>query len=267
VPLARWEISVSDYFVDNCLVGKVAFFAGGSSGINLGIASRFADKGARVTLISRAEERLVAAAKSIADRGGCASWAVADVRDPEAVRAALQRCAAENGPIDILVSGAAGNFLAPVSGLSSNGFKTVVDIDLLGTYNVLKHSYEFLRKPGASLISISAPQAEKPMSGQAHACAAKAGINMLTMVLAKEWGGEGIRVNAISPGFIAETEGTARLVDTDQKAAALLDAIPLRRLGRKDEIADLALFLSSDNAQYVTGAIFDCDGGYSLGTG
>jgi NAD(P)-dependent dehydrogenase (short-subunit alcohol dehydrogenase family) len=263
----RQEINVSDYFVENCLAGKVAFIAGGSSGINLGIATRFADKGARVMLISRTEERLVVAAKSIADRGGSAAWAVADVRDPQAVRAALERCAAENGPIDILVSGAAGNFLAPVTGLSSNGFKTVVDIDLLGTYNVLKHSYEFLRKPGASLISISAPQAEKPMSEQAHACAAKAGINMLSQVLAKEWGGEGIRVNAISPGFIAETEGTARLVDTEEKAAALLDAIPLRRLGRKDEIADLALFLSSDNARYVTGAIFACDGGYQLGTG
>lgn len=90
---------------------------------------------------------------------------------------------------------------------------------------------------------------------------------MLTRVLAKEWGGEGIRVNAISPGFIAETEGTARLVDTEEKAAALLDAIPLRRLGHKDEIADLALFLSSDNARYVTGAIFACDGGYRLGIG
>jgi NAD(P)-dependent dehydrogenase (short-subunit alcohol dehydrogenase family) len=253
---AAWrEISVGDYFVDNCLAGKVAFIAGGSSGINLGIAARFADKGARVMLISRTEERLVAAAKSIADRGGSASWAVADVRDPAAVRAALQRCAAEIGPIDILISGAAGNFLAPVTGLSSNGFKTVVDIDLLGTYNVVKHSYEFLRKPSASLISITAPQAEKPMSGQAHACAAKAGINMLTKVL------------AISPGFIAETEGTARLIDTEEKAAALLEAIPLRRLGRKDEIADLALFLSSDNARYITGAVFDCDGGYRLGTG
>lgn len=257
---------MSDYFVDNCLAGKVAFVAGGSSGINLGIAARFAGKGAHVMLLSRTEEKLSAAARSIAGRGGSASWAAADVRDPQAVRAALERCHTEHGPIDILLSGAAGNFLAPATGLSSNGFKTVIDIDLLGTYNVLKHSYDFLRKPGASLIAISAPQGEMAMSEQSHACAAKAGINMLTKVLAKEWGGEGIRVNAISPGFIAETEGTARLVDTDQKASALLDAIPLGRLGRKDEIADLALFLSSDNAQYVTGAIFDCDGGYRLGT-
>jgi NAD(P)-dependent dehydrogenase (short-subunit alcohol dehydrogenase family) len=257
---------VTDYFVDNCLAGKVVFVAGGSSGINLGIATRFAAKGAKVMLVSRTEERLTAAAKSIADRGGSAAWAAADVRDPQAVRTALERCASELGPIGVLISGAAGNFLAPVTGLSSNGFKTVVDIDLIGSYNVLKHSYDFLRRPGASLISISAPQGEMPMSEQSHACAAKAGINMLTKVLAKEWGGEGIRVNAISPGFIAETEGTARLVDTEQKASALLDAIPLRRLGQKDEIADLALFLSSDNARYVTGAIFDCDGGYRLGT-
>ena len=89
---------------------------------------------------------------------------------------------------------------------------------------------------------------------------------MLTKVMAREWGPEGIRVNDISPGFIADTEGTARLVDTAEKSEALLRSIPLGRLGQKDEIADMALFLCSDNARYVTGSIFDCDGGYVLGT-
>jgi len=216
--------------------------------------------------MSRSEERLKNAAAGITDAGGTARWASADVRDADAVRAALQRCRDELGPIDVVISGAAGNFLAPVNRLSSNGFRTVVDIDLLGTYNVLKHSYEFLRRPGASLLSITAPQAVIPMVEQAHAGAAKAGINMLTKVLAREWGPEGIRVNAISPGFIGETEGTRRLLDTAEKAAELLASVPLGRLGQAVEIADAALFLCSDNAAFVTGAIFDCDGGYALGT-
>lgn len=255
---------MADYFVDDCLKGKTAFVAGGSSGINLGIATRLAEKGAKVMLISRTEERLKAAAEGIVNVGGTASYAVADVRDPAAVTEAFVKCRDEFGPIDILLSGAAGNFLAPVNKLSSNGFKTVIDIDLLGTYNVLKHSREYLRVPGASIISITAPQAIRPMAEQAHAGAAKAGINMLTKVLAKEWGSDGIRVNAISPGYIADTEGTSRLIDTQEKYDALLNQIPLGRLGRKSEIADMAMFLSSDNAQYITGSIFDCDGGLTL---
>ncbi len=257
---------MADYFRDDCLQGKVVFVSGGSSGINLGIAQQFAAKGARLMLFSRTEDKLRAAAQTITETGGTALWAAGDVRDWEAVRAALARCHVELGPLDVVLSGAAGNFLAPVTGLSSNGFKTVIDIDLLGTYNVLKHSYEYLQRPGASLISITAPQAVMPMAEQAHAGAAKAGINMLTKVLAREWGPEGVRVNAISPGFIADTEGTARLVDTAEKSVALLKSIPLGRLGEKNEIADMALFLCSDNARYVTGSIFDCDGGYVLGT-
>ena len=243
---------------------KVAFIAGGSSGINLAIAQRLAREGSRVMLISRSEDRLVAAARSINEAGGEAAWVVADVRDVDGVRTALAACAARWGPLDIVVSGAAGNFVAPATALSSNGFKTVVDIDLLGTYNVFKHSFEHLAKPGAALIAISAPQAINVMDGQAHVAAAKAGVNALVRTLALEWGPAGIRVNAISPGFIADTEGTSRLVDTDRKAAKLLRAIPLRRLGEKEEIADLAHFLCTGRAAYITGAMLPCDGGLLL---
>ncbi|WP_433598299.1 SDR family oxidoreductase [Nocardia sp. CA-135953] len=254
----------TDPFRDDMLKGRVVFVSGGSSGVNLGVATRFAEKGAHVTLVSRTEEKLIAAADTITSAGGSADYAVADVRDAEAVRAALELCHERHGLIDVVLSGAAGNFLAPVNKLSSNGFRTVIDIDLIGTYNVLKHSYDLLRRPGAALISISAPQAVRPMAEQSHAGAAKAGINMLTKNLALEWGGEGIRVNAISPGYIANTEGTSRLIDTPEKSEALLRKIPVGRLGEKTEIADLALFLASDRAAYITGAIFDCDGGLTL---
>lgn len=246
------------------LAGKVAFVAGGSSGINLGIAKRFAAAGAKVAIISRSPEKIEAAAKEVAAFGPCIGMA-ADVRDYAAVEAALKRTHDEFGPIDIVLSGAAGNFVAPALGMSANGFKTVVDIDLIGTFNVLRASFEFLNRPGASLISITAGQGSHPMMFQAHACAAKAGINMLTRCLAMEWGPAGIRVNAISPGPIAETEGMARLAASPQAEAALKARIPLRDYGTKRDIADMALYLASDNAKYITGAIMDVDGGSSFG--
>ena len=147
----------------------------------------------------------------------------------------------------------------------ANGFKTVVDIDLIGTFNVLRASFEFLRRPGASLISITAGQAERASLFQAHVCAAKAGINMLTKCLALEWGPGGVRVNAISPGPIAETEGMARLAPTEEAEARVNGRNPLRRYGTKDEIADMAIFLSTDKAAYVNGAIIPVDGGSGAG--
>ena len=191
--------------------------------------------------------------------------AVADVRDYAAVDASLKRVHESSVAIDVVLSGAAGNFLAPALGMSANAFKTVVDIDLIGTFNVLRASWDYLRRPGASLISITAGQGSRPMMFQAHACAAKAGVNLLTRCLAMEWGPAGVRVNAISPGPIADTEGMSRLSPSPQMEAALKARIPLRDYGRKNDIADMALFLASDNSSYVTGAILDCDGGSSLG--
>jgi NAD(P)-dependent dehydrogenase (short-subunit alcohol dehydrogenase family) len=149
--------------------------------------------------------------------------------------------------------------------MSSNGFKTVVDIDLIGTFNVLRASFQYLNRPGASLISITAPQAVNPAMFQAHVCAAKAGINMLTKCLAMEWGPAGVRVNAISPGPISETEGMARLAPTPEMEAAVKRRVALRDYGTKTDIADTALFLSTDNAKYITGTIVDVDGGTTLG--
>ena len=249
------------------LAGKTAFVAGGSSGINLGIAKRFAAAGANVVLISRSAEKIEAAAKEVSAFGMPAIGIAADVRDYAAVEAALRRTHETFGEIDIVLSGAAGNFVAPALGMSANGFKTVVDIDLIGTFNVLRASFEFLRRPGASLISITAGQAERASLFQAHVCAAKAGINMLTKCLALEWGPAGVRVNAISPGPIADTEGMARLAPTPEAEASIKARVPLRRYGEKDEIADMAIFLSTEQARYVTGAIIPVDGGSGAGDG
>jgi hypothetical protein len=254
-----------DAFKSNVLVGKTAFVAGGSSGINLGIARHFARQGAKVTILSRNAEKIAGAAVGLAEEGFDALGIAADVRDFAAVDAAFQKSVERFGKIDIVISGAAGNFVAAAANMSSNGFKTVIDIDLIGTFNVLRAAYPYLNRPGASLISISATQGTNPAMFQAHACAAKAGINMLTKCLAMEWGPEGIRVNAISPGPIAGTEGMARLTPTPEAEQALKSRLALRDYGTIRDVADTALFLASDNARYITGSIIDCDGGIRLG--
>lgn len=252
-------------FRDGILEGKVAFVAGGSSGINLGIARRLAKQGARVAILSRTQQKVDDAVNSIVDAGGVACGFAADVRDYSAVATSFSEAYNKFGEIDIVVSGAAGNFLAPAVGMSANAFRTVVEIDLIGTFNVFRASWDHLRKPGASLIAITAGQAVRPTVFQAHACAAKAGVNLLTQTLAMEWGPAGVRVNAISPGPIADTEGMARLTPTLEITRALKSRIPLRDYGTVDDVADTALFLCSDMAKNITGAIIDCDGGSILG--
>ena len=242
--------------------GKTVFVFGGTSGINLGVAERFAAAGATVGVASRSAEKVTAAKARLAAHGGKVYGVAADVRQPDAVAEALQGFAVAYGELDVLVSGAAGNFPAAASALSPNGFKTVVEIDLMGTFNVMRAAYPHLRKPGASLISISAPQALLAMTGQVHVCAAKAGVDMVTKVLAIEWGPEGIRVNSVVPGPIDGTEGMARLTPTETSRKALTDAVPLRRYGTTDDVADLCLFLSSPSASYISGAVIPVDGGW-----
>lgn len=247
--------------------GRTVFVAGGSSGINLGIAKAFAQAGADVAIASRNAERVVGAVKELEAFGHRALGFSADVRDAQAIADALRQAHAALGPIDVLVSGAAGNFLAPALGMSANGFKTVVDIDLNGTFHVLRGAFEYLRRPGACVLNISAPQAFNPTRFQAHVCAAKAGVDMLTRVLAMEWGPEGVRVNSIVPGPIADTEGIRRLAPTPETRLKMEQTVPLQRMGRVQEIADMALFLASSHAAFVTGAIIPVDGGSSLAGG
>lgn len=252
---------MSSVFRDGLLAGKVAFISGSSSGIGLRMAERFAEAGASVMLHGRNLEKLDKAAAALMADDRKVSHTTADVRDYAAIAASLQKTRALFGPIDILVCGAAGNFPAPVTGISANGFKAVVDIDLLGTFNTCRAAYEHLRKPGAAIISISANHASVPYPFQAHVCAAKAGVERLTQVLALEWGPEGIRANSINPGPIDDTEGMRRLASTPELRQAAIESVPLRRLGTRDDIANLAMFLCSEAASYINGAVLICDGG------
>jgi len=238
---------------------------GGTTGINFGIADAFAAQGATVTVASRKPENVRHAIERLSRHGRPAYGACADVRDFAACGAALEEAVARSGPLDVLVSGAAGNFLCEAKDMSYNGFRVVVDIDLVGTFNVMRQAFAHLRRPGASVINVTAPQSSIPMRYQAHACAAKAGVDQLTRVLALEWGPEGVRVNAISPGPIAGTEGVDRLMGRGDAARdAAVGSVPLQRFGELDDVANLALFLASPYAGFMSGAVIPCDGGGAL---
>jgi NAD(P)-dependent dehydrogenase (short-subunit alcohol dehydrogenase family) len=256
---------MTDTFREGLLAGQNAFITGGTSGINLAIAERLARAGAKVTVVGRNPEKAARAAEAVAKAGTEALGLSADVRDYAALGQALATAVARFGPIDILVNGAAGNFPAPALGMSANGFKAVIDIDLLGTFNSCRAAFEHLRKPGARVLNISAPQAFAPWPLQAHVCAAKAGVDMVTRVLAMEWGSAGVRVNSLTPGPVAETEGMTRLAPTAELRAQAVASVPLGRFATLAEMGELALFLCSPAASFMTGSIVVCDGGHSLG--
>lgn len=261
------HMTADKIFRDGILVGRTAVISGGGSGINLGVAKRFAAQGADVVIVGRTVAKLEAACAEIAALdGGKAVPAAADVRDLAALTTAVDRAMNELGRsnVDIVIAGAAGNFVAPAVAISQNGFSAVVDIDLKGTFHLFKACFERLVKPGAALVAISATQAFTPMPLQAHVCAAKAGIDQLVKTLALEWGPLGIRLNSIAPGPVSGTEGMARLSPTPDAEKALTETIPLRRYATIEEIADVALFLVSPAAAYVTGHVFVVDGGQSL---
>lgn len=243
--------------------GKTVLVSGGTSGINRGIARGFARSGARVYVLSRSAGKVTDAVAELIELGPDAAGMPADVRKAEEIEAAFADCVERFGAIDVVVSGAAGNFPAKAQDISSNGFRAVLEIDVLGTHHVMLASYKHMKRPGA-ILNITAAAASRAMLGQAHVCAAKAGVDQITRTLALEWGPEGIRVNSVLPGPIEDTEGFARLAPTPEIKAQRVASVPLRRAARSAEVADLCLFLASERASYITGAVVPIDGGATL---
>lgn len=254
-------------FSESILQDKVAFVTGGGTGITGGVARAFSEHGAKVAITSRKIENLEPMKKLIEDAGGECFAVASDVRDFDAVENAIEKTIAHFGKIDIVVNGAAGNFLCFAKDLSSNGFGTVVDIDTKGTFNVCRAAFEELKKNRGQILNISATLHYNATPMQIHVSAAKAGVDAITRNLSVEWGRYGVRVNGIAPGPIEDTEGMKRLLPPDLKEK-LTKKIPLQRFGRIKDIEDAALFLCSDAAAYINGVTLVVDGGHYLtGTG
>jgi 2,4-dienoyl-CoA reductase [(3E)-enoyl-CoA-producing], peroxisomal len=252
-------------FADGVLNGHVAFVTGGGTGITGGIARAFAEAGASVALVSRKIEHLQPAADAINANGGEAIPVAADVRQPDQVGNAMAQTIEAFGKIDIVVNGAAGNFLCAAEELSPNGFGTVVDIDLKGTFNVCRAAFAQLKEHRGQILNISATLHYLGTPMQLHVSAAKAGVDALTRNLAVEWGRHGIRVNAIAPGPIEDTEGMQRLVPEPLKEK-LKKLVPIGRFGRIADIEKAAVFICSDAASFINGVVLVVDGGHWLST-
>jgi peroxisomal 2,4-dienoyl-CoA reductase len=257
---------MAQVFDKGILQGKVAFITGGGTGITGGVARAFAEHGAKLTITSRKEENLAPMKEIVLGNGGECMTVAADVRDYEAVQNAVSRTVEHYGRIDIVVNGAAGNFLCSADQLSANGFGTVVDIDTKGTFNVCRAAFDELKKSGGQILNISATLHYLATPMQIHVSAAKAGVDAITRNLSVEWGRHRIRVNGIAPGPIEDTEGMKRLLMPELKEK-ILRKIPIGRFGRIEDIENAALFLVSDAASYVNGVTLVVDGGsWLLGT-
>ena len=192
-------------YQSDLLRGKVALITGGGTGICRGLALALASHGCDVAITSRKEEHLLPTCQDIEDVGVRALAVSGDVRDPAAVDRTVDETIKTFGHLDILVNGAAGNFLCLAENLSPNGFGTVVDIDLKGTFHMCRSAFSHLKKTNGVILNISATLHYVGTVAQLHVSAAKAGIDALTRSLAVEWGEHGIRVNGIAPGPVADT--------------------------------------------------------------
>ena len=237
---------------------------GGSAGIGLAIARRLAHQGDHVVIAARDGDRLERTLQGLAAEGGSCSGHSCDIRDP----AAVDRLFAAAGELDGLVNNAAGNFVCPSLTLSANGFRSVVESSLHGSFFC---SQAFARQAtargGGAIVNIVATYAWTGAPEVAHSAAAKAGLVALTKSLGREWGPLGIRVNALAPGFVPTDGAQANILSDPEAEARMLATIPLGRFAEVDEIAAAAAWLLSEHAAYCTGAVLTVDGGRSLGVG
>lgn len=251
-------------FRSDVLAGQVAFVTGGGTGIGKEICRVLGRHGAKIAIASRKREVLDATANELAREGIEVHVDSCDVRDAAAVRQVVDGILGRYGQLDIVVNNAAGNFPAPLTGISPNGFKAVVDIDLLGTFNVSKAAFDaWLGEHGGNIVNISAPFEMKGATLQAHVAAAKAGVDSLTRTCSVEWGRRGIRVNAIAPGTIAGTEGVRRFSESVPGSGGAARS-PLNMVGHGSDIAYLVLFLATPAARFISGQIIAVDGASSV---
>lgn len=259
---AKCIASYKPLFNVDLLRGKVSLITGGGSGIGFTIAEILMRHGCDTAIVSRDFAKLQAASSILTKATGRRCLPIAaDVRKPPEVLSAVDKVLSELGRIDIVVNNAAGNFLCPLSGMSYNAFKTVMEIDAFGTFFVSKATYDkYLKDHGGVILNISATLHYSGQVLQAHAGSAKAAIDALTKHMANEWGPQNIRVVGLAPGPIQDTVGYEKLGGS-VIGKKLDESIPLQRLGTRLDIAQSALFLVSEAASYITGQTLVVDGG------
>lgn len=253
--------AVEPVFRPDVLAGQVALVTGGATGIGKEICRVFGAHGARIAITSRKREALDAAAEELAAEGIEVHVEACDVRDAGGIRRVVDGVVERYGRLDVVVNNAAGNFPAPITGISPNGFKSVVDIDLLGTFNVSKAAFDaWLGEHGGNVVNITAPFGGMGAALQSHVAAAKAGVDSFTRTCAVEWGPHGIRVNAVAPGRIGGTEGVRRFREA-VPASEGRRPNPLGLTGHGSDIAYAALFLCTPAARFISGQVIAVDGG------
>ena len=254
-------------FNPTCLAGKVALVTGGGSGICYAVTEQLLAHGCDTAVIlgRRLNFLQTSAAALTKATGKRVLYQACDVRNAESCAAAVKYTLEQCGRLDILINGAAGNFLAEAKNLKPKGFKTVLEIDAIGTYNMCYAACEALTKSKGSVINISATLQYGATWYQVHASAAKSAIDSLTRTLALEWGYYGVRVNGIAPGPIADTPGMAKLapgMDGETIESMIAEGIPIGRTGKGFDIGMAAVFLSCDSSGgFVTGDTLVVDGG------
>jgi NAD(P)-dependent dehydrogenase (short-subunit alcohol dehydrogenase family) len=246
---------------------QVAIVTGGGSGMGKAMAKRFAEAGAYVTITGRNLERLEAAKQEIEQFDGQVLCVQMDVRDPALVQHMVDETKKAFGRIDHLVNNAAGNFVCPAEDLSINGWNSVINIVLNGTFYCSQAVAKEWIAAGqrGNILNIVATYSWLAGAGVIHSACAKSGVLTMTRTLAVEWGSKyGIRVNAIAPGPIENTGGADKLFMSEAMAKATVNSVPLKRLGQPEEIANLAYFLLSPEADYINGDCITMDGGQWL---
>ncbi|MDY0406030.1 2,4-dienoyl-CoA reductase [Virgibacillus sp. 179-BFC.A HS] len=247
---------------------KTIIITGGSSGMGKSMAKKFAIEGNNVVITGRDMDKLQSVKDELAfaSKGEVACISM-DVRNPQDADRLVEETVHTFGSIDCLVNNAAGNFICPAEDLSVNGWNAVIDIVLNGTFYCSRAvgKYWIEKDIQGAILNMVATYAWNAGAGVCHSSAAKAGVLNLTRTLAVEWGTKyGIRVNAIAPGPIERTGGAEKLFESTEAAQRTIQSVPLKRLGKPEEIAELASFILSDKAAYMNGEVVTLDGGQWL---